>query len=62
MSMSNGVPTIPPVPGLSDGGPDAVVVEQDGEQRLDPDANPELVDSAEADRLVAEGADTDADG
>jgi len=61
VSISNNVPIVPPVPGLSDDVADAAVVEQDGEKRLDPDVNPELVDSAEADRLAAEAADTDED-
>lgn len=53
--MSN--PLIPPVPPLDgdDENPDAPTVEVDGERELDPDANPERIDSADADRLAAEG-------
>ncbi|MEV4738410.1 MULTISPECIES: hypothetical protein [unclassified Microbacterium] len=53
--MSN--PLIPPVPPLDgdDEDVESATREVDGERELDPDANPERIDSAEADRLAAEG-------
>lgn len=65
--MSN--PLIPPVPLPDDDRTDAAegaeptdsaIVEQDGDRTVDPDADPDLIDSAEADRL-ASGADADGD-
>lgn len=59
--MSN--PLVPPlpVPDRDDAAaePDASMIDDDGEQTLDPDVDDDLIDSAEADRL-ATGAD-DAD-
>lgn len=66
--MSN--PLIPPVPLPDDDRTDAAegtdptldsaIVEQDGDRAVDPDADPDLIDSAEADRL-ASGADAEGD-
>jgi hypothetical protein len=55
--MTNPIPNfIPVVPPPSDDELEAPTVEEDGETVLDPDADPERIDSAEADRL-ASGAD-----
>lgn len=53
--MSN--PLIPPVPPLGDDDEtlEAPTREVDGERELDPDADPDRIDSADADRLAAEG-------
>ncbi|MFC9984986.1 hypothetical protein ACFU0W_08800 [Microbacterium keratanolyticum] len=53
--MSN--PMVPPMP-LPDGddGIDATVTDEQGNERIDPDVNDDLIDSAEADR-AAGGAD-----
>ncbi|MFJ4175904.1 hypothetical protein [Microbacterium sp. NPDC089696] len=53
--MSN--PPIPPIPPLDgdDDDLDPAIREVDGERELDPDANPDRIDSADADRLAAEG-------
>ena len=57
--MSN--PTPPLVPPFPDDEPDDVATRDvDGEQVLDPDADPDAIDSAEADRLASQGADDDA--
>jgi len=56
--MSNNTPILP-VPG-DDDADDPVTKEVDGEQTLDPDADDDLVDSADADRLAVQ-ADDDAD-
>lgn len=58
--MSTG-PFPPPVPFHADGDPDEdePLVEQDGEEVLDEDANDDLIDSAEADRLAAQEDDED---
>jgi len=66
--MSN--PLIPPVPLPDDDRTDAAegadptldpaTVEHDGDRAVDPDADPDLIDSAEADRL-ASGAETEGD-
>lgn len=54
--MSNpAVPFPPPLPRKDDSNEEIVTTEVDGETTLDPDANDELIDSAEADRLAAEG-------
>ncbi|WP_262406143.1 hypothetical protein [Protaetiibacter sp. SSC-01] len=60
-NISNQMPVPPILPGR-DGDPetdgadlDPTVVEVDGEEKLDPDANPDEVDSAEADRLASGG-------
>jgi len=51
--MSN--PNIPPMRVPRDGSPDdPVTTEVDGETRLDPDVNDDLIDSASADRLAAD--------
>lgn len=54
---SNPPPPIPPVPPL--GGDDestqSPTREVDGEIELDPDADPDRIDSADADRLAADG-------
>lgn len=57
MSINNQVPIVPLVPGVAsaDEVGDAEIVDGD-EKRLDPDANPDNIDSAEADRRAA-GAD-----
>lgn len=51
----------PPLPPKGDqilgGTPDEPVVEVDGEVVLDPDADPDLIDSADADRIAASGDD-----
>ncbi|MCM3780929.1 hypothetical protein [Microbacterium hydrocarbonoxydans] len=54
---SNPPPPIPPVPPLGDGdeSPEEPTREVEGERELDPDANPDLIDSADADRIAAEG-------
>jgi len=56
--MSTG-PFPPPLPFDADGDPheDAPLREEDGEEVLDEDANDDLIDSAEADRIAAEGDD-----
>ena len=63
--MSN--PLIPPVPlpdddrtGAAGADPtqDPATVEQDGDRTVDPDIDPDRIDSAEADRL-ASGADAE---
>ncbi len=47
---------LPPFLPVPDGAPeDEPVVDVDGEDVLDPDANPDLIDSADADRLAADG-------
>lgn len=59
--MSNAAP-VPPLPPLGDDErpadptvtEDDVTTEVDGERKLDPDANDDLIDSAEADRIAAE--------
>jgi len=54
--MSNpAVPFPPPLPRKDDGAQEVPTTEVDGETTLDPDANDELIDSAEADRIAAEG-------
>ncbi|MDA4895900.1 hypothetical protein PFZ55_54545 [Streptomyces sp. MS2A] len=52
-------PMLPLVPEDPDdeGIPEAVLREEDGRETLDPDAADELVDSAEADRIAAEGVE-----
>lgn len=57
--MSN-PPPIPPIPSLGDESGDqeqdgVPTREVDGERELDPDADDAQVDSAEADRIAAEG-------
>lgn len=54
---TNPPPPIPPVPPLGgdDEGTDVPTREVDGERALDEDANPDLIDSADADRIAAEG-------
>lgn len=56
--MSN-PPPIPPIPSLGDESDDELdgvpTREVDGEREIDPDADDSQVDSAEADRLAAEG-------
>ena len=61
-NISNNMPVPPFLPGR-DGDPgldgdalDPTVAEVDGETRIDPDADPDRVDSAEADR-IASGSD-----
>ena len=61
-NISNNMPVPPILPGR-DGDPrtdgddlDPTTVEVDGEKRIDPDADPDQLDSAEADR-IASGAD-----
>ncbi|WP_460775782.1 hypothetical protein [Microbacterium sp. GXF7504] len=44
----------PPAPLDDDAGADEPVRETDGDEVLDEDANDDLVDSAEADRIAAE--------
>ena len=54
--MSNQFP--PPLPGRDDDALDPAddpTKEVDGDRVLDPDANEDLVDSAEADRLAVQG-------
>lgn len=60
-NISNNMPVPPILPGREGASPlgddlDPTVVEVDGEKKVDPDANPDHVGSAEADRL-ASGAD-----
>lgn len=54
---TNPPPPIPPVPPLGgdDEGTDVPTREVDGERELDQDANPDRIDSADADRIAAEG-------
>ncbi|MFB4350913.1 hypothetical protein [Microbacterium sp. CR_7] len=54
---SNPPPPIPPVPPLGDGeeAQEEPIREVDGERELDPDANPDRIDSADADRIAADG-------
>ncbi|MCR2764403.1 hypothetical protein NQ152_12900 [Microbacterium sp. zg.B48] len=49
--MSNVTPELP----LPDGDPAAPTTEVDGEKALDPDVNDDLVDSAAADAVAADG-------
>jgi len=57
--MSNTHPfPVPLVPGPDDGQADSAEMEVGDETRLDPDADPDQVSSAEADRL-ASGAESD---
>lgn len=49
--MSN--PSIPAAPLEGDDDYDAATTEVDGETRLDPDADEDLIDSADADRLAS---------
>jgi hypothetical protein len=57
--MTNPTPPILPFPGDDSGTDDDVATrEVDGEETLDPDADADAVDSAEADRLAAEGGDS----
>lgn len=58
--MSNPTPNYLPEDPDADLEDALVTREVDGETTLDPDADPDLIDSAEADRL-ASGADADAD-
>jgi len=58
--MSNPTPNFLPQDPDADPEVDAGTREVDGEQVLDPDTDPDQVDSATADRLAA-GADEDAD-
>ena len=57
--MSNNTPILP-VPG-DDDADDPVTKEVDGEQTLDPDADDDLIDSADADRLAVHADDADDD-
>ncbi|WP_067200328.1 hypothetical protein [Microbacterium sp. XT11] len=58
--MTNPTPPVLPFPDDDDSTDDDVATrEVDGEETLDPDADPDAVDSAEADRLAAEGGDDD---
>lgn len=52
--MSNPFPAPLPLPDDERRPEDPVTREVDGEETLDPDADPTLIDSAEADRLAAE--------
>ncbi|MDT0157429.1 hypothetical protein Q9R19_07325 [Microbacterium sp. ARD32] len=52
--MSNPTPAYLPEDPDFDDQPDPATREVDGEEVLDPDADPDLIDSAEADRLAAE--------
>lgn len=52
--MSN--PNIPPLPLPDDDRADGVISRDDDETRVDPDIDPDQIDSAEADR-IASGAD-----
>lgn len=56
--MSTG-PFPPPLPFDADGDPheEEPLVEEDGEEVLDEDANDDLIDSAEADRLATQEDD-----
>ncbi|WP_197061060.1 hypothetical protein [Microbacterium mangrovi] len=56
--MTNANPNFPLVPSDDDESEHATK-EVDGEKVLDPDADPDLIDSAEADRLAAEEDDRD---
>jgi hypothetical protein len=56
--MSN--PQFPPLPLPDDDrADDLATTDDDGETRLDPDADDELIDSADADRIAATGDDDD---
>lgn len=59
--MSTPIPPLPPVDGDDDAATDAqgddVTVDVDGTSVLDPDANDDLIDSADADRIAAEDGD-----
>jgi hypothetical protein len=56
--MSNFVPpAVPPHDSDAFHGEDAPTKDVDGDTVLDPDANDDLVDSAEADRIAADGDD-----
>ena len=54
--MTN-TPPMPPIPEDPDqeNHERPLVEEPDGDEKLDPDANDDLIDSAEADRIAAEG-------
>lgn len=56
--LNNNLPPVPLVPGLHDDRADSAEVEVDDGVALDPDADPDRIDSAEADRL-ASGARND---
>lgn len=53
--MSNPFPAPFPAPDDDQSPDDIPTTELDGETELDPDANEDLVDSATADRLAADG-------
>ncbi|MGF3054672.1 hypothetical protein ACQUSY_12050 [Microbacterium sp. YY-03] len=56
--MSN--PNIPPLPGTTpDEDAEIGTMDTNGERVLDPDANAELIQSADADRLAAEAGPDD---
>lgn len=55
--MSNPTPNFLPEDPETQAQTDAALREVDGETELDPDANPDLIDSAEADRIAAEEGD-----
>nr|WP_201470040.1 hypothetical protein [Microbacterium hydrocarbonoxydans] len=59
--MSNPIPPLVPFP--EDGEPNDGVPRQDveGEPAIDPDANADEIDSADADRIAAEHGTTDQD-
>lgn len=52
--MTNTSPILP-LPEDDEGAGDTPTVDDDGEQKLDPDAADDLIDSADADRLAVEG-------
>jgi len=57
--MSNPTPNYLPEDPDAETDDDLVTREVDGQTVLDPDADPDLVDSADADRLAAGGDDAD---
>ncbi|BDZ37983.1 hypothetical protein [Microbacterium suwonense] len=59
--MSNPTPNYLPEDPDAEASTDPATREVNGERVLDPDADPDLIDSAEADRL-ATGGDDDGDG
>ena len=59
MTNNNPVPMVPPLIPPADGLPEEGVIERDGTVQLDPDVDPDQVNSADADRIASEAADAD---
>lgn len=59
--MSNPIPPLVPLPDDGDANDSVPRQDIDGEPVIDPDADPDQVDSADADRIAAEHGTTDQD-